>query len=385
MLQHIKKLSNYSLVKIFFILHICSNAYASLPQVALDIAGMQEQGKRSSQQDVFYIRPQEKAAEDGYCAGIFDGHGVYGTDIAQQAFTLFFNKFNDCSIVEKDTIEQSLKDIFQYVNDRLKELDILSNGIAQVSGTTALIAYKLGSLLYIAHVGDSRAVWGKNVDEQTVDHTAENQDELKRYDASEYYYDSEDCAYRLDTKPTLEITRGLGDFHASTLKGWSAVPDITVIDLQKYPIVIMGSDGLWHYISTRLSNESVQEDNNTVAYDIAQSNLKSDDGSVKTVCEKLIRAAINSSTNPNIGDYETLNTALDDESFINEYAPSKLGDNTTVVVINSIQVDASPELVKKTVELKKEEKTFLNKNRNMIFLGLLFLCLVGYGYWHYSS
>ncbi|HTM06670.1 MAG TPA: PP2C family protein-serine/threonine phosphatase [Patescibacteria group bacterium] len=437
MLQDTIKLFIFFLIKLWIALHIYIGVFASQQEFSLQISGMKVQGQRDGQQDFFYVRPKEQAAEDGYCAGVFDGHGDYGDTIAKTAERLFFESFEKYHFKE-GTIEKYLIYIFDCVNNQLKQLNQLQEFLNNVnqSGTTASIAYKLGTLLYIAYVGDSRAVWGKNVDEQTVDHSTQNEKELSCYRSDEYYKDEEYGITRLKNIES-NYTRALGDFDAEELTGWSAKPEIKVINLQKNPIIIMGSDGLWDCINIVWKNNKpfIMDNNNTIAYNIAESNLKSNHNSTDVVCKKLIRQAIILPYDGKTEGREIMNQDLDDNKFIMQYEGRTLGDNTTVVIIHANSEEkkvpsgikpsekkdkiedviepeqnevkgTSDQNLKETGEENKknqnieivniDKKTTKNKpkenlsnKRSVTFMHIalmLLLCgIVGCGYWHYHA
>ena len=82
-------------------------------------------------------------------------------------------------------------------------------------GSTIVLAITVDDILYLANVGDSRAVLVREcngvlvADQLTVDHTVENEDELKRLEA--LGLDSRELI-RAGRLGTQENTRSIGDY-----------------------------------------------------------------------------------------------------------------------------------------------------------------------------
>lgn len=98
-------------------------------------------------------------------------------------------------------------------------------------GCTAVMAVVINRVLYVANVGDSRALLvrensqGKLVAEQlSVDHTVENEDELKRLEAIGLSPKNLIKAGRLGTQ---ENTRSIGDY--SIKEGYKDVDSLRLV------------------------------------------------------------------------------------------------------------------------------------------------------------
>merc|ERR1712060_543635 len=127
------------------------------------------------------------------------------------------------------------------------------------------------NLLYVAHVGDSRAALQHykpkkepTVDELTVDHKPNLPEEKKRIENSnppgrvvfDGYYN-----YRVFAKegmyPGLNMSRALGDIVAHKEAGLTAMPDVKRIDIGKEKegtdklLLYVCTDGVWEFVNCK--------------------------------------------------------------------------------------------------------------------------------------
>ncbi|GAB4819083.1 hypothetical protein N2152v2_006129 [Parachlorella kessleri] len=248
----------------------------------------------------YYPDAPDKANQDTCCAteqlgghadqhffGVFDGHGECGSECA------VFAKEKIPHLLAKDknlaTVpEHALHSTMVAVNWQLHR----SNIDDSLSGSTACAALVKGSTMYVANVGDSRAVLaevkaGKLVARDlTWDQTPFREDECERVlkagarvltlDQLEGIKDPEvrcwtneaDCdgdPPRLwapgGVYPGTAFTRSIGD--AGKLSppscqgsaediGVIADPEITIVKLQAdQPFAILATDGVWEFISSQ--------------------------------------------------------------------------------------------------------------------------------------
>lgn len=186
----------------------------------------------------------------------------------------------------ENAIKESLSNIFLNVNKKLKELYPEQ---AQKSGATAIIAYLFGAHLFIAHTGDSRALWGEGTEHQTTDHVTYNSEECKRFTEGQIIINDDDGQPRVANE--IIPTRGFGDFYCTkkTNGNFNATPEITVIDLEKDNIVIMGCDGVWEDISIQ-NDKGVALPDNTWTYTMVKNTLTR--GSVSLALKELFFSVI---------------------------------------------------------------------------------------------
>lgn len=142
------------------------------------------------------------------------------------------------------------------------------------SGCTCVTVYVKGSKMYVANVGDSRAVMAKKSHSPTEsqetgliakaltrDHKPDDPDERARIESwggfvcppheeglsSRVYLDPE------FTMIGLAMSRSIGD-HAVKNVGVIAEPEVLVYDIvEEDQFMIMASDGVWEFISNEVS------------------------------------------------------------------------------------------------------------------------------------
>ena len=239
-----------------------------------------------------------------FFTGVFDGHGQSGALFAERAAKLFARLLHSKISWMQDIAQsketkntedleklrvKALKDLSSVFSDIQKiftaeyERDVKaplekarkamekSEGISlplslpMIGGTTATIILVAGDLLFVAWVGDSRAVVGCVVESETgsmddviesvnltVDHNVEaNESERNRAigagGAVAGRYIAVDGAEGM-----LQVTRSLGDVPHHTNNIVSSVPEVRVLKLSpsKNPFVVLASDGIWHHRSS---------------------------------------------------------------------------------------------------------------------------------------
>lgn len=111
-------------------------------------------------------------------------------------------------------------------------------------GSTATVALihdsAAGKVLYVANVGDSRAVLvgGPVAKQVSVDHHATNKSEVERIEGSG------GCIFRKRVYGVLSVTRAFGD-HELKSGGVSCVPDVSSHRVHGAKAVVVASDGVW--------------------------------------------------------------------------------------------------------------------------------------------
>lgn len=263
--------------------------------------GTEENGKlKENNQDMSIILNNVVDDDDYNIYGIMDGHGSNGhlvSNFVKEKIVEYFNNkkiykskkltkalsslhLNDISekIYEKlvNNNYEIIRHFYQKVNDELynTKFDI------HFSGTTCILVFKIGKKIICSNVGDSRAILVKknlllsnnnkqnNIKYEFIelshDHKPNNQEEKERIEklggevAQEYYIGEEKeqgptGPFRVWCKgydyPGIAISRSLGDKIAELI-GVISEPDILEFDIDdncKY--ILMGSDGLFDYLS----------------------------------------------------------------------------------------------------------------------------------------
>ena len=210
--------------------------------------------------------------------GVFDGHGLFG-HFCSYTIQQLFPKLLMANPNYKTNLELALKQTFNKVDEALR-------GIAQQEGrfsvllsgsTTTIIVHRDGNL-YVAHVGDSRAIMCKQSKEEgilafplTRDHTPSLEDERRRIEAN----DGE--VRRLDewsptrvfgqgaNYPGLAMSRAIGDEIAKSF-GVIADPEIKCIKVEKSDqFLTLSSDGVWEFMSNEEVINIIHENGKAVA------------------------------------------------------------------------------------------------------------------------
>eukprot|EP01053_Blabericola_migrator_P005879 Blabericola_migrator_1__5878@NODE_2977_length_2145_cov_321_949471_g1863_i0_p2_GENE_NODE_2977_length_2145_cov_321_949471_g1863_i0NODE_2977_length_2145_cov_321_949471_g1863_i0_p2_ORF_typecomplete_len279_score56_73PP2C/PF00481_21/3e62PP2C_2/PF13672_6/3_7e21SpoIIE/PF07228_12/2_3e12_NODE_2977_length_2145_cov_321_949471_g1863_i011491985 len=222
-----------------------------------------------NQDDFFIIR-----IDDIGLYGVFDGHGPFGHDISnfvQQNLPRMIYNHPDFYTDPKSTLKAAFAKVQEDIEKACEKRDF----DAALSGCTAtVIIHDIEkNLLYVAHVGDSRAVLARRVNDTqfeavdlTQDHKPTMEEERARIEAKggEVKRLEGDIPYRVFLKdkmyPGLAMSRALGDLVAGQA-GVSAEPDITLWELQKDrdAFIVLCSDGVWEFITSQESVDLVSK------------------------------------------------------------------------------------------------------------------------------
>jgi serine/threonine protein phosphatase PrpC len=245
-------------------------------------------------QDSFFLM---KVDEEYSLYGVFDGHGRTGHDVSN------FVKDNLPKILfSQEKLDEEPKSVLletfaktQYLIEKATQMKHID---ASRSGTTCSVVLHMHrkNMLYVAHVGDSRVVLGKQGKSKngapvlvavdlTIDHKPDLPEEKRRIEAAGGQVLFDGWNHRVYAKgkkdargkryPGLNMSRAMGDlkgFHeagisaepdvqARSLKSFAgapgAEPKVTAVDLDPSvdKFVILSSDGVWEFIS---SQEAVQ-------------------------------------------------------------------------------------------------------------------------------
>lgn len=178
-------------------------------------------------------------------------------------------------------------------------------------GTTAVIAMRLGSDLYLGNVGDSRAVLCRKgiAYRLTTDHKPDLAQEKSRVDAVGGRIEFSGC-WRVICEPRenrpgsgLAVTRSLGDLDfKEPIPLVEANPDVGHLSMQPDDqFIILGSDGLWDVISDQEAADLVY---NTVFQSRKHGQVSihrnTRSGMAKAASDALVRAALKRGSLDNI-------------------------------------------------------------------------------------
>jgi serine/threonine protein phosphatase PrpC len=103
-----------------------------------------------------------KGSDDSLLFGTYDGHGEKGELLAEFTMNALFNKLHNHrsyhGLDEEKDIGRAFHEVFREIDDEIRNHDHLS---PLNSGSTACVALLQGRKMWVANVGDSRAVLGR--------------------------------------------------------------------------------------------------------------------------------------------------------------------------------------------------------------------------------
>ena len=197
---------------------------------------------------------------------LFDGHaGNKCCDFLRDNFHLYLIK---STLFPKD-IEGAISETFSKLeNDFLSTYAISEdNSLLDKSGSCALVTIIADNTVYVANIGDSRAVMSNHLGRETVqltqDHKPNVKSEKKRIKENEgvvYKVNSPNTLYRI-LPGNLSVSRTIGDasskvpFLGGKLGVIISTPEITKFTLNENvnDSIVMGSDGIYD----KLDNEDI--------------------------------------------------------------------------------------------------------------------------------
>jgi integrin-linked kinase-associated serine/threonine phosphatase 2C len=197
---------------------------------------------------------------------VFDGHGTSGKEASNSAcdFMLsYIDKHHEAIMKadEDEAIFSLLQSMFAKADDSLRTVGVDMD----LSGTTCVCVLAKGTALYVANVGDSRAVLGRVSPlhrfavELTQDHKPfvkrERDRILKAGGFIRKIVNPEGAVgpFRVwadEDGPGLGLTRCLGNFGSKKI-GVTCTPDIQKLNLKEVDqFVVIATDGLWEVMSS---------------------------------------------------------------------------------------------------------------------------------------
>jgi len=203
-------------------------------------------GRRANMEDDFFIGGQYRGSSDEDFIAIFDGHA--GPDVAHYAAYQLPITMQEV-MKKNNNVQLCFKKAFQEINQQLKQKKILG-------GTTVLSCYFHQQELYVANLGDCRAV-ALNADGKSVRLTRDH-----RPDAPEEQRRIEKLGGEVTTAVTKEgklvsrvngvlgVARALGDFDLEPFV--NPEPEVFVFHPQSekhnFRAIVIACDGLWDVV-----------------------------------------------------------------------------------------------------------------------------------------
>ncbi|KAK4266442.1 hypothetical protein QN277_027364 [Acacia crassicarpa] len=228
-------------------------------------------------QDSYCIRTQIQGNPSIHFFGVYDGHGQYGSQCSNFVKDRFVETLSNDHTLLDDPVK-AYASAFASTNQELYNSEIDDS----MSGTTAITVLVIGDTLYVANVGDSRAVLAVKDGNRIVakdlssDQTPFREDECERvklcgarvlsFDQVEGLKDpniqtwgDEESEGRDPPRlwlpnalcPGTAFTRSVGDSLAETI-GVIAIPEVSMVRLTpNHPFFVVASDGVFEFLSSQ--------------------------------------------------------------------------------------------------------------------------------------
>ncbi|CAL1411615.1 unnamed protein product [Linum trigynum] len=229
-------------------------------------------------EDSFVIKTQLQGNPDIHFFGVFDGHGQFGAKCSNFVKNRLVEILANDPTLSDDPIT-AYNSAFAATNSELHSSEIDD----MMSGTTAITVLVVGDTIYVANVGDSRAVMavkrGNRIvaEDLSCDQTPFREDECERVkkcgarvlsvDQVEGLKDPNIQSWgdeesdggdppRLWVQdgmyPGTAFTRSVGD-HTAELIGVIAEPEVSVVQLtQNHVFFVVASDGVFEFLSSQV-------------------------------------------------------------------------------------------------------------------------------------
>lgn len=239
-----------------------------------------KRGEKGVNQDCCIVWEEFGCQKDTVFCGVFDGHGQWGhfvaksvresmpsslicnwqETLAEAALDPSFDSASEKKLNRFNIWKQSYIKTCAAVDQQLKhqrKFDTFN------SGTTALTIVRQGDLIYIANVGDSRAVLATTSDDGnlvpvqlTIDFKPNLPQEAERIADCKgrvFCLDDEPGVYRLwlpdEESPGLAMSRAFGDYSVKEF-GLISVPEVTQRHITgNDQFVVLATDGVWDVVS----------------------------------------------------------------------------------------------------------------------------------------
>ncbi|OVA02600.1 Protein phosphatase 2C (PP2C)-like domain [Macleaya cordata] len=246
-----------------------------------------KRGEKGVNQDCFIVWEEYGCQEDMMFCGVFDGHGPWGHFVARQVRESMPSSLlcNWQEALALTSLDPNLKDLGS--DKKIHHFDLWKQSFLKTcatidkeleqhrkidcfnSGTTALSIVRQGEFLFIANVGDSRAVLATVSDDGslapvqlTIDFKPSLPQETERIRQCRgrvFCLHDEPGVHRVwlpDVEaPGLAMSRAFGDYCVKNY-GVISVPEVTQRNItSKDQFVVLATDGVWDVISNQ---EAVQ-------------------------------------------------------------------------------------------------------------------------------
>ncbi|XP_028759875.1 probable protein phosphatase 2C 35 isoform X2 [Neltuma alba] len=249
----------------------------SLEYAVLTQRGYYPDTPTKENQDSYCIRTQIQDDPNTHFFGVYDGHGQFGSQCSNFVKDRLVETLSNDHTLLDDPVK-AYASAFVSTNQELQDSEIDDS----MSGTTAITVLVIGDTLYVANVGDSRAVLavkdGNRIvaEDLSSDQTPFRRDECERVklcgarvlsvDQVEGLKDpniqtwgdeeSQGCDpprlwFPNAMYPGTAFTRSVGDSLAETI-GVIAIPEVSIVRLTpNHPFFVVASDGVFEFLSSQ--------------------------------------------------------------------------------------------------------------------------------------
>ena len=251
--------------------------------IALTKKGFWQPGIEKPNQDNYFIFKNLNNDKNILYMGICDGHGIYGKEVSSFISQNLPKKLNENIIKSKININKEnisliskiIKNVFIDIN---KSLILNKNIDTSKSGSTCCSIILSQKKIISINLGDSRCILGKYIPIKNIwsfinisrDHKPQEKDEKERIikEGGKISKEKDDFGnfkgitriwFKDGGNIGLALTRSFGDEIMSKV-GIICEPEIKEFFLEKNDkFIIIGSDGLWEYISNQECVNFVKE------------------------------------------------------------------------------------------------------------------------------
>jgi serine/threonine protein phosphatase PrpC len=198
---------------------------------------LEDQGAREYMEDRYYIEKKFFLDYDLYA--VFDGHG--GLDVSK-FLQLYFKDILRNELFLEEKIPNALFNACNKMNE------IIPKEMGFTTGSTALIVLQNPSELWVANIGDCRALInrGNEALQITIDHKPNLKSEYDRIYAAGGFVSNDPMGVPR-VNGNLALSRSFGDFYLSPAVTWN--PDIFHYSLfPECKYVFLASDGVYDVV-----------------------------------------------------------------------------------------------------------------------------------------
>eukprot|EP00516_Mucochytrium_quahogii_P003510 CAMPEP_0203760766 /NCGR_PEP_ID=MMETSP0098-20131031/13992_1 /ASSEMBLY_ACC=CAM_ASM_000208 /TAXON_ID=96639 /ORGANISM=" , Strain NY0313808BC1" /LENGTH=420 /DNA_ID=CAMNT_0050654469 /DNA_START=314 /DNA_END=1573 /DNA_ORIENTATION=- len=217
--------------------------------------------RQKENQDTYCVHNGLGDDEECFVVCVFDGHGPNGGRASHYVRDSLVETWRDLGLGKKTCSEEEIKTILHNgcvgINERLATSSI----DVYVSGSTGILGVIKHGHLYVANVGDSRAVLGRAgptgklkaidlSDDQKPDRPDEHARIIKN--GGRVFEWGVSRVWRKDCDmPGLAMARSFGDLAAESV-GVFAEPEISVTKLTKEDkFLVFATDGVWEFLQSK--------------------------------------------------------------------------------------------------------------------------------------